>query len=48
MNGVNAAVMYMQLQRMLDEGENLADYYVDECDSFGGQAIILKIEEDEE
>ena len=48
MSNVNAAVMYMQLQKKIDAGEDLADYYICDCDSFGGQAIIIPIEEDEE
>ena len=48
MSNVNAAVMYMQLQKMIDDDKNLANYYICDCDSFAGEAIIIPIEDDDE
>jgi hypothetical protein len=48
MSYVPADVMYEQLQRLLNEGQDLSRYKVDGCDSFAGEAIIYEKEADEE
>ena len=48
MSYVDADVMYKQLQQLLAEGADLADYKVVDCDAFAGEAIIYEKDADEE
>lgn len=48
MSYVKCDVLYEQLQFMIKSGHDLADYKVDGCDNFAGEAIIIPLEDDED
>lgn len=48
MSDANAANVYQQLKILEEQGHNLNDWVLLDCDTFDGRAIIVKLEENEE